>query len=267
MRTGRGIVTLLTDFGSGIYCGAMKGAILSVAPEAVIVDVCHSVAAQDISEAAFVLSAVAGSFPVGTLHCVVVDPGVGTSRRIILAEGGGYVFLAPDNGVLTRALAAFDGGRVWSVENDAFFRKPVSRTFHGRDIFAPVAGAIAAGEKLEAFGPEVDPNTLTRHLLPEPVISNESIEGRLIFIDDFGNLVSNITGEHLAQIGRFPDIAVEFHGHRVLGIDAVYAHARHGDVIALIGSSGHLEIAVVGASAAERFPAATGDRVLVQPAP
>jgi len=267
MKTGCGIVTLLTDFGPGMYCAAMKGVILNVAAYVRIVDVCHTVSPQNITEAAFVLRSVAGNFPPGTVHCVVVDPGVGTSRRIILAEGGDYLFLAPDNGVLTLSLETFGAGRAWSVENDAFFRKPVSRTFHGRDIFAPVAAELAAGARPEAFGPEIDAEAMVKHLLPEPVVGRNEIEGHLVFIDGFGNLVSNISEKELSAIGPHDELAVEFQGHRLAGISATYGDARRGEALALIGSLGLLEIAVARGSAAARFPAAEGDRIVVRRAP
>lgn len=262
MRTG-GIVTLLTDFGPGIYSAAMKGVILSGAPGVTVVDICHIVSPQNIREAAFVLKAVAPTFPAGTVHCVVVDPGVGTERRIVLAEADAYTYLAPDNGVAWPALAGASRVRAFSVENEAYFRKPVSRTFHGRDIFAPVAAAVAAGERIDAFGPSLEAASLLRCPLSEPHQTADEVEGEIVFIDSFGNLVTNITEAQLGALGTPAELAVSFHGRQLRGIIETYGDARVGEVLALVGSLGFLEIAVACGSAAQRFPASQGDRVTV----
>ncbi|MHC4712541.1 MAG: SAM hydrolase/SAM-dependent halogenase family protein [Planctomycetota bacterium] len=267
MKTGYGIVTLLSDFGPGIYVAAMKGVILAAAPDAKIVDICHTVRPQNVREAAFILGAVAPTFPAGTVHCIVVDPGVGTQRRIVLLEVRERIFLAPDNGVLTRVLKGAAVPRAYSVENDAYFRRPVSPTFHGRDIFAPVAAAIAAGERPLAFGPKVDPGTLILCDLSESVSTAGKIVGEIVFIDAFGNLVSNITEAQLQALGPPGELAADFHGHRLPGIRRTYGDVRRGEMMALVGSLGCLEIAVACGSAAGRLPAAEGDRVTVRRSP
>ncbi len=267
IKTGRGIVTLLTDFGPGIYVAAMKGVILAAAPGAKIVDICHTVSPQNVREAAFILGAVAPTFPAGTVHCVVVDPGVGTERRIVLLESRGHMYLAPDNGALTRILRGASQPHAYSVENNAYFRGTVSPTFHGRDIFAPVAGALVAGERPSAFGPEVAPGTLAVCDLPESVSRGDGIVGEIVFIDAFGNLVSNITEGQLGTLGPPGELVADFHGHRLSGVRRTYGDARRGEIIALVGSLGYLEIAVACGSAAERLPASEGDRLTVRRAP
>ena len=264
MKPRPGIVTLITDFGAGPYVGAMKGVILATAPGTTIVDISHEISPQEIIEAAFVLAQCAFDFPPGTVHLAVVDPGVGTSRRIILAEANGEIFLAPDNGLLTLALAKGGKARAWSVENPNFFRHPVRATFHGRDIFAPVAGAIAAGEKPDAFGPEIPAAEVRRLKIAHPRKTAGGIAGEVIFVDRFGNLVTNITASTIGRLASPGRLTVACAGRKISGLKRTYADAAAGDLAALIGSFGLLEIAVANGSAADFLGGRTGEKVTVR---
>jgi len=259
MSSPSGIITLLTDFGEGVYVAAMKGAILSVAPRAAIVDMDHSIAPQGVLQASFILAAASATYPLRTVHCAVVDPGVGTSRRIILVEAVGRYLLAPDNGVLTRVLDSAQASRAviraWNVTNTRFFRHPVSATFHGRDIFAPVAAALAAGERPYAFGDEIDPASIARLSIPKARRTRSGIRGQIIFVDRFGNLVTNIKSSDVARAtsgGRGMGAGMVCCGNRIIcGVSETYGAAPQAAWIAMIGSFGLLEVAIVGGSAAD----------------
>jgi len=253
-----GIVALLTDYGlQDPYVGVMKGALLSVAPEARIVDLTHDIPPQDVREGARVLAAALPYFPDGTIFVAVVDPGVGTDRAIVGVEGGGHIFLAPDNGLLS-VLAR--PSRIVKITESKYFRSPVSNTFHGRDIFAPAAGHLARGVDLGKFGPPL--KTLKNLDLPalRPSASGGT-QGEVVAIDRFGNLITNIPEELLPAE---PRITV---GRCTLRkLSRSYADARKGDLLALVGSTGHLEISVNQGSASKAAHIRKGDRVLVNPA-
>ncbi len=264
METANGIVTLLSDFGPGIYSASVKGVILSAAPNARIVDISHEIGPHNILEAALTLCAYAPTFPTGTLHLAVVDPGVGTLRRVVLLEAGGQFYLAPDNGLLTLVLRSGRDLRAWNVENEDFFRKPPSPTFHGRDIFAPVAGAIASGITPEAFGPEIPPESLCRLAIAEPVAAEGAIRGEIIFIDHFGNLVSNIDTDLLETLGSRESLLVDFQNVELAPIRTTYADVPSGEPLALVGSIGYLEIAVCLGSAQETFHPTPDEKIIVR---
>ena len=241
------IVALLTDFGThDHYVGAMKGVVLSVCPGATLVDITHDIPAQDVTAAAFQLSAAYRYFPPGTVFLVVVDPGVGSARRALAADAGGYRFVGPDNGVLSLALR--DAGphvRVVEMTERKYARPTISATFEGRDRFAPAAGWLARGTDVATFGPAVlDPHMLD---LPVPTITMDGVDGQIMHIDRFGNLISNITVGSLAQ----PIASVEFAGHRIPQVVSTYSDVPATATCALIGSSGFLEIAVNGGNAAD----------------
>jgi S-adenosylmethionine hydrolase len=262
------IITLLTDFGvESTYPAQMKGVILSRCPEAVIVDLSHGVPRHDVRAAAFMLASVVRTFPAGTIHMAVVDPQVGSRRRILAAEACGMTFLAPDNGLLTLVAS---GGLMWpadepcarfvSVENRAFFRTEVSSTFHGRDIFAPVAAALACGTKITELGPAVD--SIERFDVPSPRREAGAILGEVLYMDSFGNLVTNIP---LAELKGMPSEGIQIHvaGASVRGLSRAYTDVPAGWLLAYIGSAGLLEVAVNRQSAATRLGAEVGTRVRV----
>ncbi|MFZ5830599.1 MAG: SAM hydrolase/SAM-dependent halogenase family protein, partial [Planctomycetota bacterium] len=191
------IITLTTDFGhSSPYVAAMKGVILSIHPQATVVDITHAIPAQDVRAAAVVLDDVTEYFPEGTIHVVVVDPGVGTERAILYAEVGTQRYLAPDNGVLSHILSRRPAARLLLVTESKWFRQPVSRTFHGRDIFAPVAAHLGLGLDPSLLGPQAGGPTLLPK--PEVQITPSRIHGVVQAVDSFGNLITNITAEMLA---------------------------------------------------------------------
>ena len=256
------IITLLTDFGvESTYPAQMKGVILGRCPGAVLVDLSHGVPAHDVHTAAFMLASAAPAFPPGTIHVVVVDPQVGSQRRFLAAEADGHTYIGPDNGVLTLVTrggllrGAGEGKvRVFSVENRAFFRTEVSSTVHGRDIFAPVAAAIADGVDVADMGPEID--SIEEFEVPLPKRDGGRITGQVLYVDPFGNLVTNIAGSMLAGAGA--DIQVRIAGAVVRGVSRAYSDVPAGMLLAYIGSAGLLEVAVNRQSAATRLGAGIG---------
>lgn len=275
------VITLTTDFGSADgYAAAMKGVILSICPGVTFVDISHEVPPQDIAHAAFVLGTACPYFPGGAVHLAVVDPGVGTERQplCLVTPDGAYV--APDNGILTyvimsymsngmpgRAMMREDsfmqpmsvplprGCAAYALSREEFWRKPVSYTFHGRDIFAPAAAHLAAGVPPEKLGDPLD--RLVCLNVPRPQKRGNTILGRIIYVDRFGNLVSNIrldgaNGER---------VEVEIEGRRISGLSRSYAGGP--ELLAIIGSHGYLEVAVRNGSAMQLIGAGMGSRVKV----
>jgi S-adenosylmethionine hydrolase len=258
------IVTFTTDFGARDgYAGAMKGVVLSIAPEATLVDITHGVPAQDVAAGAVALAQAAPLFAPGTIHIAVVDPGVGGSRADLLVESGGSLFIGPDNGVLS--LAARSPRRIWRIEASAFRREPVSPTFHGRDVFAPTAGRLAAGAPATGVGPELSQMT---EIGATPVHRQGGVvEGEVIHVDAFGNLITSLTTELVTGASR--EIAVELEGSEgrfepVFG--RTFSDVEPGALIAYIGSGGQLEIARRDGSAARRVGADRGTAVRVRSA-
>jgi len=258
----RPVIALLTDFGTrDHYAGAMKGVALGICPDAVLVDITHEIPPHDTLAGALELAACYRYFPVGTVFLVVVDPGVGSARRSIAAEAGGHRFVAPDNGVLTVAFSETPPTRVVELTERRYARSIVSRTFEGRDLFAPAAAWLANGIDLSELGrPAASWHTLD---VPAPALADDAIVGEVVRIDRFGNLVTNVD-RHTFE--RFADAR----GIRILaGIQALdrtvatYADAEPGAVCALFGSSDHLEVAVNGGSAANRLRLTRGARVII----
>lgn len=264
------LLTLTTDFGLvDEYVGVMKGVILARAPRATIVDLCHHVPPQDIRHGALLLHAARRYFPAGALHVAVVDPGVGSSRRIVLLCTESAIFLAPDNGLLTPILQEPGLQKAYAVDNAELFLHPISRTFHGRDIFAPVAAALMNGLTPDAAGPAIDPELLQRIHFPLPLIDETAltISGEIIAVDHFGNLVSNITSSHLAALGIPPRRLEVCCNAQPLGyIRHTYSEGKPGEPLALIGSRGTVEIAARNANAAVLLRASIGARVELSPA-
>ncbi|NLE36600.1 MAG: SAM-dependent chlorinase/fluorinase [Pirellulaceae bacterium] len=256
------IITLTTDFGEGSpYVAVMKGVILSINPAARLVDVSHAIGAQDVREGAVVLEDVAHRFPEGTIHVAVIDPGVGTERAIVYAEIGRHCFIAPDNGVLSRVARRTPPTKLIRLENPAYWLTDVSSTFHGRDIMAPVAAHLSLGVAPTELGSAHD--ALAELDWPNPVRRQDRIEGAVLKIDSFGNLLTNISVDLL--VGRPTDgrVCIVCGIYETWGIYQTYGEQPHGTLIALVGSDGRLEVSIVGESAAKRLGVQVGTPVVV----
>jgi len=257
------IVTLLSDFGlQDEYAGVVKGVILSVNPAAVVVDICHQIPAGDIRQAAWLLSWAWSYFSPGTVHVVVVDPGVGSKRRILCCEYRGHRFLVPDNGVLSVLLAEVKRPRLYMVSNRRYFLSDVSQTFHGRDIFAPVAAHLSLGLPPARLGPPV--RTFERFPVPKPSKrSDGSWVGEIIQVDRFGNAVTNLTPAVLERSRGRGKWEVEIGGTRIPSQKS-YAAVKTGSLLAIFNSRGFLEIALSCGSAAENLGISVGDTVILR---
>lgn len=243
------IITLLTDFGThDEYAGVLKGVILTINPAATLVDLTHHIAAQDVQQAAYILKSAFGYFPEGTIHLSVVDPGVGSGRSIIAARHSGHHFIAPDNGLLSALWEPEEPAEVVRVENGALFLHPVSKTFHGRDIMAPAAAHLSLGRPLKELGPPVDPRRMVVSVLPQPGFNElGQLEGEVIAVDGFGNLITNIQANHLTappEAGTIRRIVIEAGTSRIYGLSDCYSQVAAGTVLAVMGSRNCLEIAV-----------------------
>lgn len=253
------IIVLLTDFGThDSFVGVVKGVICQRCPGAQIIDLTHAIAPQDVVQAGYVLADSWKFFPPGTVHVAVVDPGVGSDRRIIAARLGGQIILAPDNGLLTAILTEHQPDEIRHVNNGAIFLKSISRTFHGRDIFAPCAGALAAGMPLADVGPTIDDPLLLN--LPQPIEGADGgIDGQVILVDRFGNLLTNVPGPML-PLRPIIDVS----DRRISGLVRHYSEAPAGELLAIIGSHGRLEISVNQGSAASVLGLGCGARVRIE---
>ncbi len=263
------IITLTTDFGlSDSYVAQMKGVILDIAPEARLVDVTHQIPRQDRQAASAVLADAVGAFPPGTIHLVVVDPGVGTERRAVAVETRGAAgtaaarFVAPDNGVLTEALLERTVQRSVELTERRFWRPSLSSTFHGRDIFAPVAAHLSRGVDLSELGPVLE-TPLVQLPVEQPVREGQTLRGQIVRTDSFGNLITNIRASQLPGSGH-ELLVVEVGTQRIAGIARCYGDKPVGEFLALFGSSGRLEIAVCQGHAGEVLAAWSGDPVVVR---
>lgn len=243
------LITLTTDFGEGSpYVAAMKGALLAINPQARLVDLTHSIAPQNIRQAAIALDEVTPLFPSGTLHVAVVDPGVGTARAIVYAEIGDQRYIGPDNGVFSRLAARRPPTKIRAVTNRQWFRETVSSTFHGRDVMAPVAAHLSLGLDPDELGPPLE-HLATLDWPGARKLSNR-IDGEVTAIDSFGNLVTNITREMLAGVPTDETVGVTCDEHETRCIFNTYADQPAMTLVALIGSNDCLEIAIVDDSAA-----------------
>lgn len=248
-------IALLTDFGTrDPYVAAMKG-VIAARTDAAIHDLTHDIAPFDVFGAAWFLSAVAPWWP-GTIFVCVVDPGVGTARKIVAMERGDQLFLAPDNGLLTMVGGA---ARIVSVENTALFLPDGSTTFHGRDRFAPVAAALANGTPLEELGPPM--TELVRLDYDPPSYGCGAVQGTIVSVDRFGNGITDIEAARVV----FPRFALQAGAHTITRVARTYGNAGDGAFV-IVGSTGHLEISVASGSAAELLRLRRGDRVTVTPA-
>lgn len=252
------VITLTTDFGTeDAYVGTMKGVILSINPKAILVDLCHQIEPQNIAQAAFVLGTAYPFFPQGTIHLVVVDPGVGSQRRAIILVTPSAYFVAPDNGVLSYVIEETPAFQAIALTNPRFWLSPVSSTFHGRDIFAPVAAHLSLGVPPEDFGEKV-PSLLT-FPIPRPQRGeNGELVGHILHIDHFGNLITDIKRTDLPS----GEISIEVAGRCIEGLSTSYS--KGGELMAIIGSSQNLEIAAKDESAADLLGVRAGDEIRVK---
>jgi S-adenosylmethionine hydrolase len=242
----------------------MKGVVLGIAPRAVLVDLTHEVPPQDVRAGAFLLQSATPYFPAGTIHVAIVDPGVGTNRRALLVETRDAFFLAPDNGLVSLAVAASDVVRLLDVSHSPYRRAVVSRTFHGRDVFAPVAGRLAAGIPPTRLGHST--RSMLRLRVPAVRAIGRQLIGQVLWSDRFGNLITNVRRRDLAAAGAFRSrgVSVTINDH-ALRLCGSYAAAMAGRAVALVNSSDLLEIAVNRGSAAAVLGAGRGARVTIQP--
>lgn len=268
------IIALTTDFGTtGSYVAQMKGVILGIAPDVRIVDVTHAIPPQDVAEAALLLAECVPAFPPGTVHVVVVDPGVGTTRRIVAAEIGDWRFVAPDNGVLSAVARLHAVRRVVELADARWWRAAISSTFHGRDIMAPVAARWAAGVRLAEFGPIVE-DPLRELAFVEPRTCGNTIVGHVARRDAFGNLITNIPGWWFGRTrAGTPDsiapdasheVRVTVRGRTLAGLQCTYADVPPGEPLALVGSHGFVEIAVNQGNARDVLGAKVGDEIRIE---
>lgn len=257
------IITLTTDFGlSDGFVGVMKGVILGINPQATIVDITHDIAPQNIEQGAFVFANACKYFPPNTIHVVVVDPGVGSTRRAIALQAGETFFVAPDNGVVVYAARNLQHEiRAVHLNRPEYWRSHVSNTFHGRDIFAPVAAHLSLGVSLDALGDSV--TNWTQLACGLALRYGDQIVGRVVHIDRFGNIVTTIGEEMLEAMDR-TRITVTIRGKVLQGVRSTYAVVERGELLALISSSGHVEVAARDESAAQMLGAKLGDEVVIR---
>ena len=259
----RPIVAFLSDFGTrDHYAGTLKAVVLSVCPDATLVDIGHEIPAHDVLAGALELAACYRYFPTGTIFLVVVDPGVGSSRRGLAADCGDYTFVAPDNGVLSAVFRESPPRKVVELTERKYARPTVSRTFEGRDRFAPAAGWLAKGIALVSLGRSIT----NFHVLdlPRPVVAARQLTGEVVRVDRFGNLITNIDRRTLEQFSGGGAIAIAAAGRDIPRIVATYAEAPAGELCALFGSTDHPEIAVNAGDAAQGLGLARGAKVDVR---
>lgn len=261
----RPIVTLTTDFGlNDHFVGALKGVILNIVPDANIVDICHTVQAFDILDGALALAQSYSYFPPRSVHLVVVDPGVGSARRPIIATSEMHNFVAPDNGVLSLMYAREQRLSVRHITSEHYFLQPVSNTFHGRDIFAPVAAYLAKGVDQEKFGDEVTDYVRFNAPRPKSVDAN-TIRGVVLRVDRFGNLITNFTPQDAPTLfqANVPPFKMAVGKREVTSMRTNYAEGAPGELFAIVGSMGFIEIAANRGSAAQTTAAGKGTEVLL----
>lgn len=258
MRKAR-LITLTTDFGSrDWFVGTAKGVIHGIEPKAAIIDLTHEVAPGDIRAAAFALAVSCRFFPAGTVHVVVVDPGVGGTRRALAVQTRKYFFVGPDNGVLSWAMRRERIQAIHALEDSTYFLKPVSRTFHGRDVFAPAAARLCQGISIKKLGPQL--RDYVRLDWPEPKASSHGLRGEVVYIDRFGNAITNINA---ADLARKKALEIVLEGKKVCPVAETYESVAAGQLVAMRGSSGFLELAINGGNAARRLHIEVGAPVMV----
>jgi S-adenosylmethionine hydrolase len=256
------IVTLLTDFGlKDPYVASMRGVILSINPKCTLIDITHQINSHDIKEGAFILEQAYSNFPKGTVHLSVVDPGVGSARKPILIVTKDYFFVGPDNGLFTLALRRETVEQAVVLTNPKFFRSEISSTFHGRDIFAPVAAYLSLGVKPESFGHAI--KSWHEISFPEPTITQGRLTGKIVHVDAFGNLVSNIDRRNLLQFSRGHPLVIKIGKRTIRGLKKGYWEGGENEPLALIGSGGFLEVSVREGNAQKALRGKRGDPIIV----
>lgn len=256
------VITLSTDFGlTDPYVGIMKGVILGINPDVRVVDLTHALSHHRLPEAAFVLNTTFFYFPSGTIHLVVIDPGVGGERRLIGIKGKDHIWIGPDNGLFTLVLKEQPKAKIIQLTNRAFFLKKIASTFHGRDLLAPVAAHLSLGTSLEEMGPTVsDPFLLP---LPEPEIKKNKLIGQVLWADHFGNLITNLSRKALLPFLTGLPLKIGIKSHTITELSQTYSQGRPGALLALIGSSDYLEIACNLGSAAQKVGYQSGKEMMV----
>ena len=250
----------MTDFGTKDgYVGAMKGVVLSINPRCTMIDITHEIPAQGVFEGAFVLGNTYRFFPPRSIHMAVVDPGVGTQREALVLETEDYLFVGPDNGLFTWVFRGEEVKQVVGVRNRDFMPRAISQTFHGRDVFAPVAAHLSLGRKPREFGVKLD--TWSEIDFPEPKVTDKGFIGEVIHIDRFGNLITNLPRRLLEPLAGEGSLQIHVKGRRISELKTAYAEARRGELMAIFDSFDLLEISVMGESAVQALKAAKGDRV------
>jgi S-adenosylmethionine hydrolase len=257
----RPIITLTTDFGQAdAYVGTMKGVILGICPDATMVDISHEIHPQAVRQAAYLLSTAMPYFPPGTIHLVVVDPGVGSERRAIAVQTGRFMYVAPDNGILTMALNRDPARSAVHLTDPRYRLSPVSATFHGRDIFAPSAAYLASGTDLREMGESVSPSDLVSLPSLQPHRRPDGSQlGQILHVDHFGNLITNFQG----PMDR-DRVFICVGGERIAGLSRTFSEVQPGEWVVYIGSSGYLEIAVRQGNAASQIHVDVGDPVEIE---
>ena len=256
------LITLMTDFGtSDHYVGVMKGVVLNINPQIQIVDITHAIPPQDVHGAAFLIDSAYSYFPTGTIHVVVVDPGVGSSRRVIVCQTPTAYFVCPDNGLLTHILRNEEPICTVAVENSTYFLPQVSNTFHGRDIFAPVAAHLSRGIPIGKLGSRVEqPVQLP---VPKPQVTEKAVIGHVIWIDSFGNLVTNISRDILESLEQRDDVVIRAGSAQIGHLNHSYAESPAGEALAIVGSFNRLEISINQGNAAQILGLKRGDVIAI----
>jgi len=255
------LITLTTDFGyRDSFVGVMKGVIAGINPQAQVIDLTHGIPPQDVMAAALALRHSIAYFPRGTIHVVVVDPGVGGGRRPLLIESAGNFFIGPDNGALSLAAAAAESMQIFQLSNPEYRLKPISATFHGRDIFAPAAAHLSLGVAPAAFGEQL--TSLTELRIPKVSQSHNRLEGEVVYIDGYGNLFTNIEEHDLTALPR-DKLTVVIGSSLIRGLAPSYDSVTTGELVALVNSWGGLEIAAYKGNAQQKCGVVVGDKVVL----
>lgn len=257
------IITLTTDYGTGDHLvGVLKGVILKVNPDVTIVDITHEVAPFDLLDGALAISSAYSYFPPRSIHVVIVDPGVGTERRPLLVSGQNQYFIAPDNGVLSGVFEKEQNFLVRHLTSEHYFLQPVSRTFHGRDVFAPVAGWLSKHWQPGSMGEEI--TDFKRFALPKPKEADGGLKGVVLKVDSFGNLMTNFRAEDLpSEASEKGAVKLQVGAHPVSRLVPTFASGNAGEAVAFVGSSGYVEIAVNKGSASKTLGIGRGTPVLL----
>jgi len=256
------IISLITDFGlQDGYVGVLKGVMSNINPSASIIDISNTITAQDIFQAACVLNNSYSYFPKGTIHVVVVDPGVGSDRKILCLKTEDYLFLAPDNGVLSFVVAKEESPSIRVVTNEKFFLPTVSNTFHGRDIFAPVASHLSNGVSYKELGERID--SINEISLPKPILSPDGeLTAEIVYVDSFGNLITNVNREIFDRMKiEMERVSIAMGRRRINGICSSYNDVGDNEALAIFGSSGYLEISVNLGNAGDVLKLEKGDKL------